>query len=550
MDSGPLRLRLSEYERIGGLTGALNWHADQILKDLGEQGLERTVQVVFRALISGATVADAVRRPTRFGELVSLADGNREAVRKVVDIFRSPGCNFLTPELDPKSPKELADNTYIDISHESLIRQWKKLSDWLAIEARGSRNWRRLRDNVTAKYLVRGEELADLIAWRNEFKPNEPWAGRYGGEYTDAIALLNASERAEKSERRRKQFARGGVAIAAVLGILGAVWLIQQQQLAAEQQKVLIEQQKVRDAQEAALNAQKMESELQVKYDQQAQELVKTREQALAAAQDALEKISAQNGQLVDNNTQLKSENDALKSKLAALEQSSKTAADDAKLQAEYAALKAQLEALAMAEKDPAQKAKLEALAASIKATGPTLAAIKLGPPPVLDAYAGETADLKVDPQEVLQKNIDSPTPMTIPGGRDLTTKQVYEALSTGKLKGAAFLIIDVWDDPKHSTIPTAQRLPFAGAAGEFTDDVQQKMFDEMKKLTKNGDWNIPVIFFGRDAKSWQAYNASLRAIEMGIVNVYWYRGGLASWQDAGQPVEASQASDTPKGTQ
>ena len=368
MDSGPLRLRLSEYERIGGLTGALNWHADQILKDLAEQGLERTVQVVFRALISGTTVADAVRRPTKFGELVALA-GDRESVRRVVDTFRAPGCNYLTPELDPKNQKQLTDDTYIDISHESLIRQWKKLSDWLAIEARASRNWRRLRDNVTAKYLVRGEELADLISWRNEFKPNEPWASRYGGEYTDAIALLNASERTEKSERRKRTFARGAVALAGVVAILGAGWMMQQQ--------------KIRDALDAEQKAKTMEAALQVQYDQQSQQLkdaqdqaLKAKEQALAGAQDALQKISSQNAQLVGSNAQLKSENDALKAKLAALEQNGKPAAGDAQSQADYAALKAQIEALALAEKDPALKAQLLALASSMKVEGPSQAAI------------------------------------------------------------------------------------------------------------------------------------------------------------------------------
>jgi hypothetical protein len=552
MDSGPLRLRLSEYGRIGGLTGALNWHAEQILKDLAEQGLERTVEAVFRALITGTTAADAVRRPTTFGQLVALAGGNREAVRRVVDTFRAPGCNFLTPELDPKDPKPLSDDTPIDISHESLIRQWKKLSDWLAIEARAAQNWRRLKDNVAAKYRVRGEELADLTAWRNDFKPNEPWASRYGGEYTEAIALLNASEREEKTERRGKMLARGGVAFAAVLAILGTVWMIQQQQIT--------------DAKEAEQNARKMEATLQVKYDQQAQELkdaqdqaLTTKEQALAGAQDALQKISAQNAQLVDSNTVLKSENDALKTKLAALEQGSKPAGGDAQLQSEYVALKAQIEALALAEKDPALKAKLQALASSMKVAGPAQPAIALGLPPVLDAYAGEADDLKVDPPvsgglEVLQKNIDSPTPTTLPGGQVLTTKQVYEALASGKLKGKAFLIVDVWDDQQHLTIPTAQRLPYAGAGGEFTDDVQLKMFDDMKKMIKSGDWTVPVIFFGKDAKNWQAYNASLRSIEMGNTLVYWYRGGLASWLAAGQPVEASppanKPGDSPKGTQ
>src|SRR5262249_3399858 len=158
----------------------------------------------------------------------------------------------------------------------------------------------------------------------------------------------------------------------------------------------------------------------------------------------------------------------------------------------------------------------LEALASSMKV--PTQHAIKLGAPPLLDDYAGEAVDFNVDPplergQAVLQKNINSPTPTAIPGGLVLTTKQDYEALAIGKLKGKAFLIVDVWDDPQHATIPTAQWLPYAGAPGqgEFNDEVQQKLFDDMRKLSKNGDWNAPVIFFGKDAKNWQSYNASLR---------------------------------------
>ena len=54
-------------------------------------------------------------------------------MRGVVDAFRAPGVNFLVPELDPKHPK-LPPDAYIDISHESLIRQWKKLSEWLEKE--------------------------------------------------------------------------------------------------------------------------------------------------------------------------------------------------------------------------------------------------------------------------------------------------------------------------------------------------------------------------------------------------------------------------------
>ena len=44
-------------------------------------------------------------------------------------------------------------------------------------------------------------------------------------------------------------------------------------------------------------------------------------------------------------------------------------------------------------------------------------------------------------------------------------------------------------------------------------------------------------MFFSRDAQHWEGYNAALRAIEMGYSGVYWYRGGIAAWKAADQPL-------------
>ena len=49
---------------------------------------------------------------------------------------------------------------------------------------------------------------------------------------------------------------------------------------------------------------------------------------------------------------------------------------------------------------------------------------------------------------------------------------------------------------------------------------------------------DAPMVFFCQGAHCWESYNASLRAIDLGYTNVYWYRGGLSSWQEAGLPVD------------
>ena len=83
------------------MRGALNEHANQLLKDLEDKAPESVVEAVFRGLISGATVAEAVRRPRPFGELVKLAGGDEPAVRAVVDTFREAGVIFLAPSSTP-----------------------------------------------------------------------------------------------------------------------------------------------------------------------------------------------------------------------------------------------------------------------------------------------------------------------------------------------------------------------------------------------------------------------------------------------------------------
>ena len=206
-----VRLATTDYDAIGGLSGALNAHADQIVEELGKMR-QTIVESVFRTITAGNNVAEAVRRPTRFADLVAACGGDEATVRMVVDAFRSPGVNFLVPEFDPARPT-LAGDTYIDISHESLIRQWKRLGEWLDREANAAQQWRRLIDRHGTSELLRGRELANMLAWRADIKPNATWAKRYGGDYPAVTAYLENSYRVQ----RRKRLFIGGNAAAVFL---------------------------------------------------------------------------------------------------------------------------------------------------------------------------------------------------------------------------------------------------------------------------------------------------------------------------------------------
>jgi hypothetical protein len=197
-DGKRIVLGLPDYEAIGGFRGALDTHGNEILGTLGG-GLEPATEAVFRALTEGTTVADAVRHPMRFSELVTVCGGDEQSVRTVVDAFRASGCNFLTPELEAAGTSPLDGEVVVDISHDSLIRQWAKLSQWLENEVRAARQWRRLRDRFEDEVPMSERELSNMLAWRDDQKPNAAWAKRYGGDFEAVNAFLDSTN----WERRR-----------------------------------------------------------------------------------------------------------------------------------------------------------------------------------------------------------------------------------------------------------------------------------------------------------------------------------------------------------
>lgn len=224
--SGPVVLKLADYEALGGLRGALAAHGREILEELLPEHRE-IAGAVFRALTAGSSLAEAVRRPTEFGELVEISGGDEIAVREIVEAFRAPGRNFLVP---PR-PAALRSDTLIDISHESLIRQWDEFAHWLQREITSADTWRRLVD-AAERYkrgeanLLSGLTLASIANWWDTERPTAAWAKRYGGDFKGAADFLAESRRTEAAEKEqeaqeRRQKSRSRlVTLVAVLVVL------------------------------------------------------------------------------------------------------------------------------------------------------------------------------------------------------------------------------------------------------------------------------------------------------------------------------------------
>ena len=168
---------------------------------------ERIVEHLFRALTDINAEGNAVRRPQTLAELMALTGSDEPTLRDIVDRFRADGVSFLRPYYDEQ--KAIGPDTLIDISHEALIRCWRKIADkeegWLQREFQDGLTWESLR--VQAGKFARNKEQVLSPAeteysdrWLNTL-PNKSWTERYGGGWRDVQELMAASREEAKRQR-------------------------------------------------------------------------------------------------------------------------------------------------------------------------------------------------------------------------------------------------------------------------------------------------------------------------------------------------------------
>ncbi|HRJ53576.1 MAG TPA: hypothetical protein PLE99_12485 [Candidatus Thiothrix moscowensis] len=172
-------LTLDEYRGLRGLRGALNDHAEQAWQELDADG-QAVAEAMFRALTERSKDGQDIRRPLKVQALLDMTGVELPTLTRIVDTFRQPGRNFLMP---PPQVALTAD-TVLDISHESLIRQWQRLQDWVAAEGDKAALYLRLLEGAQRHAggrgeLWRGTDLAVAREWREKTQPNGAWAGRY-----------------------------------------------------------------------------------------------------------------------------------------------------------------------------------------------------------------------------------------------------------------------------------------------------------------------------------------------------------------------------------
>ena len=160
---------------------------------------------------------------------------------------------------------------------------------------------------------------------------------------------------------------------------------------------------------------------------------------------------------------------------------------------------------------------------------------------PVAWSFADEDRDWGVPPnREIRQAPYSAPTPTEIPGARRIFTSNLHDML----ILVPTPVLIDVASGDGHISLRGANWLPGAGRDNHFFDPLQVQLAEYLEKLS-NGDKSRPLVFFCVNAQCWLSYNASLRAAALGYVRVFWYRGGIEAWREAGLPLANVSLSST-----
>ncbi len=177
-------------------------------------------------------------------DIINIPSVTTEMVSGVLHIFRMEGNTFLKPFItDDLASQYLKRSDVLDITHESLIRNWKMLLEW-AMEENSNylvfldfqkqlNRW--VENNKSSGYLLPIGPLTYFEQWFNECNPNKFWLKKYDDSNDpDELKLRRAETTINDARQFIKRSARklfisrtilkyGADKVAAFAGIIALV---------------------------------------------------------------------------------------------------------------------------------------------------------------------------------------------------------------------------------------------------------------------------------------------------------------------------------------
>jgi tetratricopeptide (TPR) repeat protein len=226
------------YREIGGLSGAISGHANEIYARLS--GSEEGVERVFQALAEIDKDGRIIRRARTLAQIIEETGCRASEIFSILDHFRADECSFLVPPLSSGQTGSLLPETIIDVGHEALLRCWERVSGepgasgergdkrrvgWLRDEQRDGSHYQFLRSCLDPESpnesRLSSSQTRRSWDWWERRKPNAAWAARYGGSFEEVEDSVKQSFLSLRRTRlqRLAGYAFAGVALLAVAAV-------------------------------------------------------------------------------------------------------------------------------------------------------------------------------------------------------------------------------------------------------------------------------------------------------------------------------------------
>ncbi|MCC5919656.1 MAG: High-affnity carbon uptake protein Hat/HatR [Cyclobacteriaceae bacterium] len=252
-------LDIHHYESIGGMAEALSQHANEAYHELNERQKELCA-IIFKTITEKRGDKDGIRRPTPLRKIAQIANADLEQISEVIHVFRKSGRSLLIPA----EPQKLTEDSIIDISHESLMRIWVRLRNWVNEEAESVQMYLRLAEaasmyQIGKAGLWRPPDLQIALNWQEKQRPTLDWGVRFDSAFERTMGFLEfCREEYEKEQRikelmQKKALQRARITVlvmtaATVVSILFLIYAFTQQvkaereaEIAAQQTQIAIE---------------------------------------------------------------------------------------------------------------------------------------------------------------------------------------------------------------------------------------------------------------------------------------------------------------------
>jgi WD40 repeat protein len=223
-------ISFTDYDAVGTMSDAMSRHANEAFEELTPRGKE-ICEKLFKTITEKGTDNKGIRHPSSVAIIKSVIQCTSEELFEIVEKFRIPSRSFLTPRQDIP----LGDSSIIDLSHESLMRLWDRLREWVDNEAASVQMYLHLSE-ASAMYqqaktsLLRPPDLQLAINWRDQQKPTLTWAQRFDPAFERAMVYLRTSEKEYLDEeeakiRLQKRQMRRAKIVAIILGTAAIISL-------------------------------------------------------------------------------------------------------------------------------------------------------------------------------------------------------------------------------------------------------------------------------------------------------------------------------------